>query len=101
MTPDEEKRRRRWRLLLGEAAEDALEAELSPAETGMDRTLAALYDGGESEEAGRGRRGGGPGTAAPGGAGGGRGIPPLFSPRVVAGVERGANQPPPLPPLVL
>ena len=41
----EDDRRRRWRLLLGEAADEALETTLSPADVGMDRTLGALYDG--------------------------------------------------------
>ena len=58
--------RRRWRLLLGEAAQEPLEAQLSPTEVGMDRALAALYDGPESEPGGRPRRAGGLGSSAPG-----------------------------------
>lgn len=62
----EEDRRRRWRLLLGEAADEALEATLSPAEVGMDRTLSALYDGDADQGAVRARRAGGLGSSAPG-----------------------------------
>ncbi len=40
----DETRRRRWRLLLGEPADEALDAGLSATEIEMDRTLAALYD---------------------------------------------------------
>lgn len=45
-------RRQRWRLLLGEPAAEILDAELSPAEVGMDRTLAALYDADADAEEG-------------------------------------------------
>jgi Mg-chelatase subunit ChlD len=62
----EDDRRRRWRLLLGEAAEEPLEATLSAAEVGMDRTLGALYDGDAEQGAGRARRAGGLGSSAPG-----------------------------------
>lgn len=65
-TDREEDRRRRWRLLLGEAAEEALDATLSPAEVGMDRTLGALYDGDADQGAVRARRAGGLGSSAPG-----------------------------------
>jgi Mg-chelatase subunit ChlD len=54
---------RRWRLLLGEPAAAALGVELSSAEVGMDRALAALYDpdtDGESRS-----RSGGLGSSAP------------------------------------
>src|SRR6478609_9462205 len=57
-------RLRRWRLLLGEAAEESLDTALSADETGMDRALAALYDG--DEESGEsGHRSAGLGASAP------------------------------------
>lgn len=62
----DEDRRRRWRLLLGESAEEPLGASLSAAEVGMDQTLAALYDGEGEQGAGRPRRTGGLGSSAPG-----------------------------------
>ena len=40
----EDARRRRWRLALGEPAEEPLEASLDESETDMDEALAALYD---------------------------------------------------------
>ena len=40
----EEARRRRWRLLLGEPAQEPLGVALRPAEREMDDALAALYD---------------------------------------------------------
>ncbi len=58
--------RRRWRLLLGEAAEDALAAGLTTEEVAMDQTLAALYDGDRPEGPGQPRRAGGLGSSAPG-----------------------------------
>lgn len=58
-------RRRRWRLLLGEAAEEPLGVGLTSAEAGMDQTLAALYDAGPAGT-GRARRAGGLGSSAPG-----------------------------------
>jgi Mg-chelatase subunit ChlD len=55
---------RRWRLLLGEAADEPLEAALSAGEAGMDRALAALYDA--DEEPGEpGHRSAGLGASAP------------------------------------
>jgi len=64
--PDrDDDRRRRWRMLLGAAAEEELDAGLTVAEVGMDRTLAALYDGEGEEGTGR-RRAGGLGSSAPG-----------------------------------
>ena len=42
---DEAERLRRWRLLLGSPAEDALGAGLSGADAGVDSALGALYDG--------------------------------------------------------
>lgn len=59
-------RRRRWRLLLGEAADEAMATGLSAVEAGMDRALAQLYDGDEGEDSGRARRAGGLGSSAPG-----------------------------------
>lgn len=59
---------RRWRLLLGEAVEEALQSgpgggpELSATEQQMDRALAALYD---ADAAGGGRRNGGLGSSTP------------------------------------
>jgi len=60
----EDGRRRRWRLLLGEAADDALDVSLSRAETEMDRALAALYEPGEANGS-TARRSGGLGSSAP------------------------------------
>jgi Mg-chelatase subunit ChlD len=39
-----EERARRWRLVLGEPAAEALDVSLSGADAGMDRALAAVYD---------------------------------------------------------
>jgi Mg-chelatase subunit ChlD len=39
-------RHQRWRLVLGESAEDELDVNLSEQELGMDRVLQALYEGG-------------------------------------------------------
>ena len=58
-------RDRRWRLLLGEAAEAALEPGLTADEQQMDRALAALYDADDPGEDGRVRRRGGLGASAP------------------------------------
>ena len=58
-------RDRRWRLLLGEAAEEALEPGLTADEQAMDRALAALYDGDPEAEPGGPRRRGGLGSSAP------------------------------------
>jgi Mg-chelatase subunit ChlD len=41
---DDEERRRRWRLLLGEPAQEQLEATLGGDDAGMDGALGALYD---------------------------------------------------------
>ena len=63
---DDSDRLRRWRLLLGAAAEDALEAGLTREELAMDRTLAALYDSDDdAQRTGRRRPGGGLGSSAP------------------------------------
>ncbi len=62
MTTDD--RLRRWRLLLGEAADEPLGAGLSRSEQEMDRALAALYEPGEDEGSGR-RPRGGLGASAP------------------------------------
>jgi Mg-chelatase subunit ChlD len=51
-------RRQRWRLLLGEASEDALGVGLDRAGQGMDRALAALYDDPGGDGPGTGRRAG-------------------------------------------
>jgi Mg-chelatase subunit ChlD len=56
--------RRRWRLLLGEAGDEALEVSLSRADIEMDRTLAALYEPG-GEEGSTPRKSGGLGSSAP------------------------------------
>ena len=64
--PDGDARRRRWRLLLGEAAEETLATALSPAEVAMDRALAALYDAEGGEDGSPRRRTGGLGSSAPG-----------------------------------
>ncbi|MFL6028138.1 MAG: VWA domain-containing protein [Friedmanniella sp.] len=66
MSQDEEARRRRWRLLLGASADEALDAALSPTDLGMDKTLAALYDDDQGDGAGRAQRAGGLGSSAPG-----------------------------------
>ena len=58
-------RDRRWRLLLGAAAEEALEPGLSRVEQDMDRALAALYDTDGDGKPGPSRRGGGLGSSAP------------------------------------
>jgi Mg-chelatase subunit ChlD len=58
--------RRRWRLLLGEAADQALDTTLTTEEAAMDQTLAALYDGDRPDGAGQPRRAGGLGSSAPG-----------------------------------
>jgi Mg-chelatase subunit ChlD len=65
--PDEqrERRDRRWRLLLGEAAQAALEPGLDADEQQMDRALAALYDADDPGADGRVRRRGGLGASAP------------------------------------
>lgn len=41
---DDQGRRKRWRLVLGEPAEEPLDAELDAAEGDMDEALSALYD---------------------------------------------------------
>jgi Mg-chelatase subunit ChlD len=58
-------RDRRWRLLLGEPAEEALEPGLTADEQQMDQALGALYDAEEPGEDGRPRRRGGLGASAP------------------------------------
>ena len=63
----DDERQRRWRLLLGGAAEEALGGGLRGADLAMDRALGALYDGdsgGGSDQSGGGRRGG-LGSSAP------------------------------------
>ena len=63
--PGEGRRDRRWRLLLGEPAEEALTPGLTADEQQMDRALAALYDADDPGEDGRTRRRGGLGASAP------------------------------------
>lgn len=60
-----EARRHRWRLLLGEAADEALAVGLSRAEVEMDRTLAALYDADTEPGSSPRSRGGGLAASAP------------------------------------
>lgn len=71
-TSDAVERERRWRLLLGGAAEESLGAGLSKEESAMDAALAALYDSDAGPGAGQGdhpargdRRQGGLGGSAP------------------------------------
>jgi Mg-chelatase subunit ChlD len=69
---DDEERRRRWRLLLGPAAQEGLGVGLSGPEVAMDAALAALYD----DSAGSGGDGpGGRSTAGPRSAGLGASAP--------------------------
>ena len=66
MTGDASDRRRRWRLVLGEAAQEPLDVTLEPAEEEMDETLAALYDARPGEGTSQpGPRSGGLGSSAP------------------------------------
>lgn len=59
-------RRRRWRLLLGEAAEEPLRAGLTASDAEMDAALEALYDdAGDAEGSPTGRRYGSLGSSAP------------------------------------
>ncbi len=60
-----DERDRRWRLLLGGPAEEALQPGLTADEQQMDRALAALYDADEPTADGRTSRGGGLGRSAP------------------------------------
>ncbi|MGY1802501.1 VWA domain-containing protein [Blastococcus sp. SYSU D00922] len=62
MTAEETERLRRWRLLLGEPAADALGVALGGADAGMDGALAAVYD---AERAAPGQRSAGLGGSAP------------------------------------
>jgi hypothetical protein len=56
---------RRWRLLLGEPAAQALQVELTQAEIGMDTALAAVYDADSEPSETPGSRRGGLGSSAP------------------------------------
>ncbi len=56
---------RRWRLLLGEPAAQAIDVELTEAEIGMDRALAAVYDPESEPGETSGVREGGLGSSAP------------------------------------
>lgn len=60
----EQTRLHRWRMLLGEPADEALEAGLTAEEIRMDRTLAALYDADE-ESGTSSRKSGGLASSAP------------------------------------
>ncbi|WP_043656565.1 VWA domain-containing protein [Nocardia thailandica] len=63
MTDPDETHSRRWRLVLGQAAESALGGLPGSADEAMDRALAALYDTGEAD--GPAKRAGGLGGSAP------------------------------------
>ncbi|MGW5313348.1 VWA domain-containing protein [Nocardia thailandica] len=63
MTDPDETHSRRWRLVLGQAAESALGGLPGSADEAMDRALAALYDTGEA--GGPAKRAGGLGGSAP------------------------------------
>ncbi|MEU2725350.1 VWA domain-containing protein [Streptomyces smyrnaeus] len=67
---EEAERLRRWRLVLGGGAADGTGCALSPTDSGMDRTLEAVYGGGPG---GRGSGGGPAGGGSGGGASGGLG----------------------------
>ena len=60
-----DRRRQRWRLLLGEPAEPALGGPGGAPEQAMDRALAALYDADPDAAPGTRRTGGGLGSSAP------------------------------------
>jgi Mg-chelatase subunit ChlD len=55
----------RWRLLLGEASAEELDASLSREQQRMDAALAALYDAAEDDSTGQPRRSSGLGSSAP------------------------------------
>jgi hypothetical protein len=55
----------RWRMLLGEASAEELDAPLSRDEQRMDAALGALYDAPEEDGVGQPRRSGGLGSSAP------------------------------------
>lgn len=61
MTDDQSERLRRWRLVLGDAAQAALGIRLTTSDGGMDGALAGVYDRNEAS----GRRTGGLGGSAP------------------------------------
>ena len=63
MSPEDEERLRRWRLVLG-GADDGTAIDLSGEDAGMDGVLAALYEGAPARGAG-GRRQGGLGRSSP------------------------------------
>lgn len=63
--PEDLDARRRWRLLLGPAAEEALAPGLTADQRGMDGALAALYDEPAADGAPGQRRSGGLGASAP------------------------------------
>jgi Mg-chelatase subunit ChlD len=66
MSEGRDERLTRWRLLLGEPAQEQLAASLTGQEAAMDAALAALYDAGDGRPGGSaGARGGGLGGSAP------------------------------------
>jgi hypothetical protein len=62
---DRQVRLLRWRLLLGEASAEELDASLSREQQRMDAALAALYDAAEEDSTGQPRRSSGLGSSAP------------------------------------
>jgi hypothetical protein len=62
---DRQARLMRWRLLLGEASAEDLDASLSREQQRMDAALAALYDAAEDDSTGQPRRSSGLGSSAP------------------------------------
>ena len=62
---DADERLRRWRLLLGAPAQEALGAGLGPRETAMDTALGALYDDGPPTGGAQTSRSSGLGASAP------------------------------------
>lgn len=65
--PDDRERRRRWRLLLGQASDAGLGIELEGGDLTVDAAMAAVYDqpGDDGEPAPTGKRQGGLGASAP------------------------------------
>ena len=65
--PDDRERRRRWRLLLGQASDAGLGIELEGGDLTVDAAMAAVYDqpGDDGEQAPTGKRQAGLGASAP------------------------------------